>query len=183
MIVNVAKKAEELHLNLPDLVTRPTGRAMYELIRKIAGKMSDNETLLLDFTGIKVIDSSFIDEMLVRLLVDSAASPRPFYVKLRNFSHIAEINIDLVLRSYSNYKNKKIVVITENICHNNAFFIGPLPDGEKDVVGFIRINKSATIEEVADFSGMPAREARKMLEGLFAMRAVKKDNEGGFLSV
>jgi hypothetical protein len=183
MIVNVSKKAEELRLNLPDLITRPAGRVMYERIRKIAGKMSDNETLLLDFAGIKVIDSSFIDEMLVRLLLDSADSVNHFYVKLGNFSQIAEVNIDLVLRSYSNYKNKKIVVITENICHNNAFFIGPLSDGEKDTVEFIRINRSATIEEVADFSGLPAREARKMLEGLFAMQAVKKNKEGVFLSV
>jgi len=183
MIVNVFKKAEELHCKLPDLITRPVGRIMYETIRNSVPAMSDGETLVLDFAGIKVIDSSFIDEMLIRLLLDSVESAKMFYIKLRNFSKIAEINIDLVLRSYSNYKNKKIVVITENICHNNVFFIGPLSESEKNIVEFLRINKSATLAEVVNFSGLPIPEARKLLNELFSMRIAKKDNEGMFLAV
>ncbi len=183
MIVNVSKKAEELHLSLPDLITRPAGRAMYGMIRKIAEKMVENETLLLDFAGIKVVDSSFIDEMLVRLLLDSEEAAKRYHVKLRNISPIAETNINLVLRSYSNYKNKKIVVITENICNNNVFFIGPLSDLEKDIVEFIRINKSTTPEEAADFSGLSKKEMQSILEQLFKIGAVKKDKEGVFQAV
>jgi len=183
MIVNVFKKGEELHCKLPDLITRSVGRIMYETIRNSLPAMSDGETLVLDFAGIKVIDSSCIDEMLIRLLLDSVESAKMFYVKLRNFSKIAEINIDLVLRSYSNFKNKKIVVITENICHNNVFFIGPLTDSEKNIVEFLRINKSATLSEIVNFSGLPMPEARKILNELFAMRVVKKDKEGMLLAV
>jgi len=36
-------------------------------------------------------------------------------------------------------RNKKIVVITENICQNNAFFIGPLSDREREIVEFFPI--------------------------------------------
>jgi 6-pyruvoyl-tetrahydropterin synthase len=183
MIVNIFKKGEELHCRPPDLITRPVGRTMYEAIRDITSGLSDNETFVLDFAGIKVIDSSFIDEMIVKLILDSMESAKAFYIKLRNFSEITEINIDLVLRSYSNYKNKKIVVITENICHNHVFFIGPLSDKEKDIVEFLRINKSVSCNEVAKFSGLPAHEVQKILEELYSMRAVKKDNDGFFLAV
>ena len=183
MVVSVFKKAEELHCRLPDLITRPVGRIMYDTISNSVSSLSEGETLVLDFDGIKVIDSSFIDEMLIKLLLNSVESTKKFYVKLRNFSKITEINIELVLRSYSNFKNKKIVVITENICHNNVFFIGPLSDGEKSIVEFLRINKSATPSEVANFSGLPMTEARKILNELFSMRVVKKDKEGMFLAV
>ena len=128
--------------------------------------ISDGETLVLDFDGIKVIDSSFIDEMIVKLIVDSKTAGRAFYIKLKNISAIAETNIDLVFRSYSNYKNKKIVVITENICQNNVFFIGPLSDRERDVVEFLRVNKSITIDDIVTFTGRPRDQVIKTMEDL-----------------
>ena len=60
-----------------------------------------------------------------------------------------------MFRSYSNYKNKKIVVITENICQNNVFFIGPLSDQERDVVEFVRVNKSITADDVVNLRDSP----------------------------
>ncbi len=183
MIINMFKEAEKLHCKTPDLITRSVGRTMFELVRDIVPQMSHGETLVLDFAGIIVIDSSFIDEMIVKLLLYSRESENEFYLKLRNFSEIAEINIDLVLRSYSNYKNKKIVVITENICHNNVFFIGPLSDKEKDIVGFLRINKFITLADAANFFGLPKQEAERILNELYLMRIIKKDNNGIFLAV
>lgn len=183
MVINVGTRAEKLKLKLPDLLTRPVGRVMYESITDAVADMHDGETLLLDFGGIKVIDSSFIDEMIVRLIQDSQASERPFYMKLRNLSEIAELNIDLVFRSYSNYKNKKIVVITENICQNNAFFIGPLSDQERDIVEFMRVNKTITLEDAANFMESPREKARKLLGELHAMRIIRKQDGAVFAAV
>ena len=183
MIINMLTEAEKLQCNPPDLITRPVGRAMFEYSKGVIPDMRHGETLLLNFAGIKVIDSSFIDEMIVTLLLFSRESAKEFYVKLRNFSEIAGINIDFVLRSYSNYKNKKIVVITENICRNNVFFIGPLSDKEKGIVEYLRINKSVTPDDAAGFSGLPLQGARKMLDELYAMRIVKKDSDGVFFAV
>src|SRR3990172_12357491 len=173
MVINIFKKAEELGCKPPDLITRPVGRTMYGYLRSAPQTVEDGGTLVLDFTGIKVIDSSFIDEMLVKLLLDARESPKVLYIKLRNFSVIAEINIDLVLRSYSIHKNKKIVVITENICQNNVFFIGPLSDQETDIVEFFIINKSATTKNVVRFSGLAPHAVKRILEELHAMRAVR----------
>jgi hypothetical protein len=120
--------------------------------------------------------------MIVRLILDSRKSKPAFYIKLKNISEIAEINIDLVFRSYSNYKNKKIVVMTENICQNNVFFIGPLSDQERDVVAFLRVNKSITVDEAVKFIGLPREQGRKIMDELDACRVVK-NIKGVFFSV
>jgi anti-anti-sigma regulatory factor len=173
MLVTINKKAEELKLKVPDLITRHVGRAMYESIRMAIENINDGETLLLDFTGIKVIDSSCIDEMIVRLILDSRKSKAAFYTKLKNVSEIAEINIDLVFRSYYSYKNKKIVVITENICQNNVFFIGPLSDQERDIVEFLRVNKSITADDAVTFTGLPREKVERIMDELDTIRVVK----------
>jgi hypothetical protein len=183
MVINIKKKAEELKIKTPDLITRHMGRTMYESIKSIVRQISDGETLVLDFIGIKVIDSSFIDEMIVKLIVDSKTTGGAFYIKLKNISAIAETNIDLVFRSYSNYKNKKIVVITENICQNNVFFIGPLSDQERDVVEFLRVNRSITIDDIVTFTGRSQEEVIKTMEDLDSMRAVKKQDRGVYFPV
>jgi hypothetical protein len=180
MIININKKAAELKLNTPDLMTRHVGRVMYNSIRNMVKKMSDGETMLLDFGGIKVIDSSFIDEIIVKLILDSRESESVFYIKLKNISEIAEINIDLVFRSYSNYKNKKIVVISENICHNNTFFIGPLSDRERDVIDFVRVNKTVTENDIVRFSGHSADQVASLMKELHALRVIKKLSDGAY---
>jgi hypothetical protein len=183
MVINIQKKAEELKIKTPDLITRPMGKRMYNYVKGAVEHVDGGETVVLDFSGIKVIDSSFIDEMIVKLILDSKSLPRVFYIKLKNISEIAETNIDLVFRSYSNYKNKKIVVITENICQNNVFFIGPLSDRERDVVEFLRVNKSITIDDIVKFSGQTREQVMKTMEDLDAMRAVKKVKNDAFFPV
>ena len=71
MVINIRKKADELKIKGPDLLTRPVGRLMYQSIRGMLEHIREGETLVLDFQNIKVIDSSFIDEMIVRLVIDS----------------------------------------------------------------------------------------------------------------
>lgn len=183
MVISIRKKADELKQKGPDLLTRPVGRLMYQSIRAMLEHIREGETLVLDFQNIKVIDSSFIDEMIVRLVLDSRNGEIPFYVKLKNISEIAEINIDMVFRSYSNYKNKKIVVLTENICQNNAFFIGPLSDREREIVEFLRINKSITQEDIVKYTGSPTGEVAGILEGLDELRVIKKENGGVFFAL
>ena len=182
MLININKKAEELKLKVPDLITRHMGRAMYETTTSAIENINEGETLLLDFNGIKVIDSSFIDEMIVRLILDSRKSKNAFYTKLKNISEIAEINIDLVFRSYYSYKNKKIVVITENICQNNVFFIGPLSDQERDIVEFLRVNKSITTDDAVTFSGLPLEKVQRMMDDLDKIRVVKAI-QGAYVAV
>lgn len=183
MIINVYKKADEMNCIPPDLITRPVGRVMYQTVKTMIESAQDGETVLIDFNGIKVIDSSFIDEMVVKMINDSMQRAKIFFIKLRNISEITEINIDMVFKSYWEFKNKKIVVITENICHNNAFFIGPLSDTEKDIVEFLRINKFATLNDIMKFSGATMEQCVRFMDELYSLRAVKKDDDGTYRAV
>lgn len=180
MIIDVAKVAKEVKVKLPDLITRPVGRTIYAATVKKLSIIGTGETVILDFTGIKVIDSSFIDEYIVRLILDSRQ--KDFYLKLRNISPMSEINIDSVFNSYSNYKDTRIAVAREEIGINNRFYIGPLADRESDIMDYLRINFSAGIDDISRFSGIESEKLRRLLEDLTVLRVIRGNN-GEFTSV
>ena len=175
MVIRIQKTASDLHFNSPDLITRPLGRKMYEKVRNMLKNVSHGETVILDFSGIMVVDTSFIDEFLVRLINDSMNEQAGFFIKLTNISEISDNNIDAVLRSYSNYKNKKYVVNTSEIRQNNNFFLGPLTDTERDVVHYIRINKSASLQDLSEFTGLSKKQLSELLQDLCGLRVLKSD--------
>lgn len=174
MIIDVAKIAKEVKVKLPDLITRPVGRVMYAATIEKLSITGKGETVILDFTGIKVIDSSFIDEYIVRLILDSRE--KDFYLKLRNISVISEINIDYVFNSYSNYKETRIAVVREDIGKNNRFYIGPLGEQECDIMDYLRRNMSAGIDDISRFSGIDFNVLKKLLEGLSLLRVIRRNN-------
>lgn len=180
MIIDVAKIAKEVKVKLPDLITRPVGRMMYAATVKKLSIIGAGETVILDFSGVKVIDSSFIDEYIVKLILDSRG--KDFYLKLRNISPISEINIDSVFNSYSNYKDTRIAVAREEIGKNNRFYIGPLGEHERDIMDYLRINLNAGIEDISRFSGIDFNILKTLLEELSILRVIRRNN-GDFTSV
>jgi len=64
-----------------------------------------------------------------------------------------------------------------------VFFIGPLSDQERDVVEFLRVNRSITLDDIMKFTGRPKDEVRKTMEDLDSMRAVKKQENGVYFPV
>lgn len=174
MIIEIKKIASDIKIHVPDLITRSVGRRMYKKVGKQLQYISDGETVLLDFAKIKVIDPSFIDEFVVRLILDSRGDEKVFFIKLINVSDIAELNMESVFHSYNSYNEKKMVVSTDNLMSNNCFFIGQLSDLEKDVVGYFKINKSADVNEIADFLSVKNDEAERILNELNILRLVRK---------
>ena len=180
MIIDVAKLSKVEKVKLPDLITRPVGRKMYAATVEKLSVIGEGETVILDFTGIKVIDSSFIDEYIVKLILDSRE--KDFYLKLRNISPISEINIDSVFNSYSNYKETRIAVAREEIGKNNRFYIGPLVERESDIMDYLRINMSAGVDDISRFSGIDFIVLKVLLDELSLLRIVRRNN-GEFTAV
>ncbi len=181
MEIKIGNLSKKIKQNSHDLITRPVGRKMY---KKISGEMeivAQDEVVILDFEKIKVIDSSFIDEFIVKLVTDSMVN-KQFYIKLRNISDIAEINISSVLKSYGQF-NKKIVVMTEDICLNNNFYIGDLSDQEHDTINFIRVNKQVSIEDLLASSGLSEENAKEILNSLIKMRLVRSIDKSIYSTV
>ena len=180
MIINVAKLAREAKVKLPDLITRPVGRLMYAKMKEKMSIAGEGETVLLDFENIKVIDSSFIDEFLVKLIND--AESQDFYIKLRNISAVSEINIDSVFNSYSNYKSGRIAVIREELGKNNRYYIGPLTEHEGDIIDYLKLNHQAGVEEISRFCGLETGHLKEILGDLMRLRVIRR-NDGEFVSV
>lgn len=186
MIIEIKKIARDIKIHIPDLITRSVGRKMYAKVKKQLQFISDGETILIDFDEIKVIDPSFVDEFLVRLILESREDEKLYYIKLLNVSDIAELNIDSVFHSYNAYNEVKMVVSTDNLMSNNCYFIGQLSDLEKDVIGYFKINKSSYINEIADFLGVENSMAERILNELNMLRLLRKsyDKKGDlFLQV
>jgi len=174
MIIDIAKTAKEIKVNLPDLITRLVGRVMYAATMKKLVIITISETVILNFNGIKVLDSSFIDEYLVKLILDSRI--KDFYIKLKNVSTISEINIDSVFNSYSSYNESRIAVAREEIGNNSGFYIGSITEQERDIINYLRTNSGAGVDDISRFTRVEANELKLILEQLSFLRLVKKYN-------
>jgi len=172
MVINVLKTAKEAKVKVPDLITRPVGRIMFKKALEKLENISEEEVLLLDFEGIKVTDSSFIDEFIVKLIVDSAE--KNYYVKLANISDISEINIDSVFNAYSSYNKVKIAVCRSELGRNNRYYIGPLNEHESDIMGYLRINRSGDFADISRFTGLESAVVETIMSELFRLRLVRK---------
>lgn len=164
--------ASRLKISGPDMITRPVGRSVFSEIEKKLKSRNSGETVVFDCEGIKVMDLSFIDECIVRTILLSREEP-VFYLRLRNISDIAEINIDSVFNSYSVYNSDRIAAVTENICRNNSFFIGSLSELEKDIFEFIRKNKVAAMDDIIHYTKKDRDEIEKLVAELDSLRVLR----------
>jgi hypothetical protein len=183
MIISLKKITGDMKIEVPDLITRQLGRVIFESINEKMKMMHESETLVLDFDGIEVVDSSFIDELIIKLLQLSRSSMFPFYLKLKNISNAVEINIDLVFNSYSSFNKDRMAVITDGLCRNNSFYIGLLSESETDILDYLRINKSATLDDLCRFTGSGEQEIRRTVEDLFSLRVIRKNDSMQYLPV
>ena len=179
MVIQVRNTARDLKIRLPDLITRPVGRRMYERTRKNMAHVTDGEVVLVDFAGVQVIDSSFIDEFLLRLIEDSRGQAPVFFVKLSDITPIIETNIDSVFSSYQTYNGRRIAVVTESLTSMNTYHIGGITNIERDILDYLRVNRVAPVGDIASFIAKEDAEAVKLLEGLYAMRMVRRGPSGG----
>ncbi len=173
MIITIAKMARELKIRTPDLITRPVGRQMYARTSEALSIIQEDETVLLDFEGIQVIDSSFIDEYIMKLLLRSRTDERPFFIKLANISDPAVINIESVFRSYHSINNRKIAVMTDRLI-DKSYFIGLAEKEEKDIINYLNINKSASSRELSDFLQIDHSRTVSILDSMYGSRLIKK---------
>lgn len=182
MEINVKKLAEKAKMKSPDLLTRSVGRKLYKALEKLITISGEDEVIILDFSGIKVIDSSFIDEFIIKFIRNSSEE-KNYYVKLRNLSSIGQTNTEAVLRSYLEFDSQKIVVMTEDICLNNNFFLGELDSVEKDIVNFLRVNKSALESDIIGLTAEEPEDVRKVLKRLSSWKVIRINEEGRYLPV
>ncbi len=170
MILNISKIAKSAGVKTPDLITRPIGRKVYEATEKKLLNLSDNEVIILDFERVEVIDSSFIDEFLVKLMVEPQYGN--VFLKLRNISPTIEINIESVLQAYSRY-NGRIAITKEDFGSKQKYYLGTLSHHEGDIMDYMRTNKSATLDEISNFLGISEDKTVKTLNELVDLKLIR----------
>lgn len=175
MIIEIRKIALELKVKLPDLITRPLGRKMFGKVKNLLSHAGEKEVVILDLTGIKVMDSSFIDEFLLQLLRESRRPEGGFFIKLRNVPDIAENNIDSMLVSYHSYSDEKIAVVTDRITMHNSNFLGILSQRERDILDFLRVNKTASAEDIASLINASVLESERLADVLYSLRVIRRE--------
>ena len=186
MEIELKKIAKEIMDEIPDLITRPVGRKLYSIVCENLKRIVENEILEINFEDIKVIDTSCIDEFLVRLIIDSREGPILFFSKLTNISDIIELNIDSVFKSYYSSNNQKIVVITDRLMNNNSFYVGYLSPVERDIINYLNVNRAASSLEIAEFLDIKHGDSVDIMEELHSLRLVEKkfdDKEELYLSL
>jgi len=179
MVIEIKKIARELKIKLPDLITRPAGKRMYEKVKELLRHAGEDEVTVLDFSGVKVLDASFVDELLIRLILDSREDEKTFFLKLTNVSDVTELNIDTVLNSHHLYNNEKIAVVTDGITFRNSCYLGVLSPEQRDILDYLRINKTAGPEEIVSYVSGNEENTIKEIEELYRMRMLRKSSGKG----
>lgn len=179
----VKKIAESAKIKYPDLLTRVTGRSLYDRLLKGIELIGNDEIVILDFDGIKVMDSSFIDEFIVKFIMAAGVAEKKYFVKLRKVSDVGQNNIASVFRSYLQFNKQRIVVATEELCINNRFFLGELSRVEEDILNYIRINKSVPLGDIASVGDYSDKMVDFILSDMIRLRIIRQNDTGRFLPI
>lgn len=178
MNIELRTIAKQNKVSLPDLLTRPVGRTFYGAARKKISRAGQGETVVCDFEGVQVIDPSFVDEFVIMLLKNATEGANDYYVRVKNVSKSAELNIRSVMDSYRTYGERRFALLTEDLTSENTHVIGDLSSGEKDIIELLRINKSVTVPVVSHSLNVGESESREMLDQLINLRIVKANGNG-----
>lgn len=173
MIISIQKIARDMKLTIPDLITRPMGRELYTRITKKLVNIHDGEVVFIDFAGYKVLDPSFIDEFIIRLLERSRNEQPRFHIKLSDVSETAIHNILHVMKSYREVKSKRFAVAADRLI-NKHNIIGELTPEETDIIRFLSINQGTTAAEIALFLENSIEDTNTILEGMYEMGIIRK---------
>lgn len=171
MRIEIVKMAKALKMSLPDLLTRPVGRSLYGKVKKKLVYLQANEVVELDFKGIDVIDSSFIDEFLVKLITEPD-NAGPYFLHLKNVSAGIEMNIKSVFSSYNKFAGR-IAVATSELTSDHCYALGELSEQERNILDYLHRQGKITKHECAELLNCEVSEAERLLCGLFELRVIR----------
>ena len=179
MIIKLKELAKNAKIPESDLITRPVGKSIYNKVIENIKHISEGETIIIDFENIQVIDFSFVDEFIIKLIDDAKNKDKKFYIKLKNVSEIAQKNIEAVIKSYSEY-GKKILAITDDLSINNTFYLGNMNENENNVFNSIRRNNYSTLEDIKFVTRMDIEDLAESLSSLIDCNCIKLDSDGRY---
>lgn len=157
----VSRLFEQLEIAGEDLVTREYGQKAYLILREELRLTPERDFLVLDFTGVRVLDTSFARESVFKLLEEVVAGHfgESRFI-LANVTESTFDNLDTMMRR--RYE-KKIFLIQQPAGLEIAGH--PEPNLE-EVLALLKLHKELTARELADSLGLEVNTASTRLKKL-----------------
>ena len=166
------------------LATRQFGGMFYDTFLEQLKNIPTSETVELSFDGIRVIDASFTDEVLGRLVVHRVIDKvelAPVYCSHLQDSHLDNIQYTLEAR-LSRQAELRNCVIPIQQRSNDLILMGKCEDGFQKVFDLLRAMKQLTARQVADTLDLSLQAASSRLKALYdyglAFRQEVRDEQG-----
>jgi len=163
--------SEELKNNSNDLVTRETGRRIRGRIEADFEREAGSRILVLDFSGVGIIDYSCADEVIAKIvarLVGGEYGDK--YILLKNLLPNQIENIQVAL------ERKKLAVPLKEA--DGLRILGSLNPYLTDALAEVNKRKSITARDLADLTGAAINLASTKLLNLHKARLVIRTSEG-----
>jgi len=158
----------------PDLITRELGLQAYSLLHQALTETPSGETLVLDFTGTRVMDSSFAGGSLLKLLRELVAGAfGERYLFLTNATPSTEENIDMTILGHG----LKLALLSADSAGNRRI-LGRLEPNLKETLTLINQQGTLTARELADLNvGMAINTASNRLKKLYNLHLIHRMEE------
>jgi hypothetical protein len=153
----------------PDLVTRPTGRAVRSSIETELARLSGRTVVVLDFTAVRIIDCSCADEIVAKLVQASLTLESPFdaFFLIRGLDDHQIEEIEEVLR------RQRLALVAE--CYGALRLIGEVTSDARLAFEHLAARGMAAAEDLADELAWPLETMRSMLDELAGRRLLMLD--------
>jgi len=156
-----------------DLVTREIGAKAYELIKQAILKMAPETMLLLDFTDVLVMDSSFAGPSLLQLMKELIKGEYgDKYIALTRATRSTEENVDLTIRGYG----LKLAIPLIN-GKEDVKLLGEIEPNLSRTFNIFEGRKSLTARELADLESIGINAASNRLKRLYDLRLITRREE------
>ena len=162
---------EELKNDSASLVTRESGRVILNRIEHEIRQIDIGETLILDFSDVRVIDYSCADEVIAKLLTRLKGEEYGNkYIILQNLSPSQKENIQVALE-----KKDLAILVTDN--KKNWEVIGILNNYLLETLQAIMKSGGISTRQLSDKLKLELNTASTRLLNLHKARLVKKCEE------
>lgn len=143
-------------------------------------QMNAGGTFIMDFSHIKLVDVSYIDEILLNTLIncrEGVLGER--YVAVTNINEGVKNNLEAAISLRS--EKYKVFIPVVNFVDNKKVVIGNLEKTLSDTYEIISNRGSVTAKDLVNSSDIDQRNANTRLKRLYDYRLVKREktNEDG----
>ena len=161
-------------LRAPDLATRELGLQAYPVLCNVLSEITTGGVLALDFTAVRVMDSSFAGGSVIRLLRELVEDKHgDKYIILTHTTDSTEYNLNMTIRGHGLKLGLQVIDPS-----GQYRLIGQIEPNLDDTLALVNKRQTLTARDLADLQpGMAINTASNRLKKLFDLRLIQRMEE------